>query len=57
VTVEVPEETAPAAAFAAQVIIGTIIFSLVMVAAFGLSWLVGWMAAHGAPDWMVTPGS
>jgi hypothetical protein len=55
VTVEVSEETGPAAVFATQVIVGTFIFSLVMLAAYGLSVLVGWMAAHGAPEWMITP--
>jgi len=43
VTVEVPEETIPAIVFVTQVVIGTLIFSVVMLAAFGLSRLVGWM--------------
>jgi hypothetical protein len=57
VTVEVSQETVPAAVFATQVIVGTFIFSLVMAAAYGLSLLVGWMGAHGAPDWMMKPAS
>lgn len=57
VTVEVSQENVPAVVFATQVIVGTIIFSLVMVAAFGLSRLVALMGAHGAPDWMMKPAS
>lgn len=54
-TVEVSEETGPAVIFVTQVFVGTAIFSIVLLAAFGLSLLVSWMEAHGAPDWMARP--
>ena len=52
-TVEVRDEAVPAAVFATQVIIGTILFSLVMLGAFGLSLLIKWMEGFGAPGWMI----
>lgn len=52
-TVEIPGETTPASNFAVQVIVGTFLFSLVLLAAFGLAMLVNWMARSGAPNWMI----
>ena len=52
-TVEVNQGARPAAVFAIQVIIGTILFSLVLLVAFGLSKLVSWMQSSGAPEWMI----
>lgn len=52
--VEIPRETGPAARFSMQVVIGTFMFSLVLVAAFGLAKLVSWMESSGAPTWMIT---
>ena len=51
--VDIPEETGPAAVFASQVLIGTFLFALALLAAFGLDRLVAWMAITGAPPWMV----
>jgi hypothetical protein len=53
VTVEVEEEAVPAAVFAVQVLVGTLLFSLVLLGAFGLSKLVSWMQSSGAPEWMI----
>lgn len=53
-TVEVDKGAGAAAVFATQVIIGSILFSMVLAAAFGLSKLVDWMQQSGAPDWMIT---
>ena len=52
-TVEVNEDAGPAVIFATQVIIGTILFSVVLALAFGLSKLVAWMQSYGAPEWMI----
>lgn len=52
-TVEIDEDIGPAATFAAQVIVGTILFSVVLLVAFGLAKLVEWMQASGAPEWMI----
>ena len=51
--VEIDEEIGPAATFAFQVIVGTLLFSIVLVVAFALAKMVDWMHAAGAPDWMV----
>jgi hypothetical protein len=53
VTVEIPEESTPASNFAVQVIVGTFLFSLVLLAAFGLAKLVELMEHWGAPAWMI----
>lgn len=52
-SVELPEETTSAANFAIQVVVGTFLFSLVLLAAFGLAKLVEWMESAGAPTWMI----
>ena len=51
--VEVDKEAGAAAVFAAQVVIGTFLFAMVLLGAFGLSKLVTWMQLSGAPEWMI----
>lgn len=51
--VEVDEDSGSAAVFAAQVVIGTILFAIVLGVAFALSWLVTRMQTAGAPEWMI----
>lgn len=51
--VEVSRETRPAVVFVVQVLVGTALYSLIMLAAFGLAKLVGWMEQGGAPSWMI----
>jgi hypothetical protein len=53
VALEISEEAEPAAIFATQIIVGTILFALALLAAFGLDRLVAWIASAGAPTWMV----
>ncbi len=50
---EVDQEAGAAAVFAFQVVVGTVLFAMVLVVAFGLSKLVMWMDQAGAPDWMI----
>lgn len=53
-TLRIPRESGTALNFAIQVIVGTVLFSLVLAAAFGLATLVEWMERAGAPQWMIT---
>jgi hypothetical protein len=53
VTIEINKEAGPAAVFAFQVIIGAFLYSVVLIAAFGLSKLVSLLQTWGAPEWMV----
>jgi hypothetical protein len=53
-TVEVREETGPAVVFVTQVLVGTLLFSIVLLVAFGLARGVDWMGEHGAPPWMMS---
>ena len=53
-SVMIPKEAGPAVRFAIQVLVGTFVFSVILLAAFGLSELVSWMQARGAPEWMIT---
>lgn len=50
--VEIAKGTKPAVDFVVQVLVGTTLFALVIVAAFLLSRLVAWMEHAGAPAWM-----
>jgi len=50
----IPKESGPAARFATQVVVGTILFAIVLLAAFGLAMLLKWMESLGAPEWMIT---
>lgn len=52
-TVEVNENAGPAVIFASQLIVGTFLYAMVLMVAFGLSKLVTWMQASGAPEWMI----
>ena len=52
--VEAKDEAGLAAVFATQVVVGTFLFAVVMLTAFGLSKLVSLMEQTGAPKWMIT---
>jgi hypothetical protein len=53
VAVEEAEPPGAAINFAVQVIVGTLLFSIALGVAFGLSKLVSWMELSGAPGWMI----
>ena len=50
---EFSRETRPALNFVVQVLVGTSLFAVVLIAAFLLARLVSWMEHSGAPGWMV----
>lgn len=51
---KVPTEAASAIRLSIQVVVATIMATIISLCAFGLALLVSVMKAHHAPDWMVT---
>ncbi|TPW03485.1 MAG: hypothetical protein FD125_1578 [bacterium] len=51
---KVPSETGRAIRLAIQVVIATLMATIISLCAFGLALLVDLLKAHKAPEWMIT---